>query len=201
MSPFPPIHDPKTVYVCVDIEASGPVPGLYNMVSIAGVCVRLHGQRHVRGASFYHELQPVCDGFLPSAMAIHGITEAHLRAHGEPADAVMKAIDAWTRALLGPGQRALFVGHNAAFDWSYVSWYFVKAGIDNPFRYDPLDTKALMMGRHGVPWGEANKTGVLARHPDLKRPDPETEHHALVDAAFQADILIALLDGRAPTES
>ena len=198
MSALKPIRDPNTVYVCVDIEASGHVPSLFNMVSIAGVEVRLDGERHVRGASFYHELQPVCDGFDPEAMAIHGITEAHLRAHGTPAKQVMAEIDRWTRGLLGPGQRALFVGHNAAFDWSFVAWYFKWAGIENPFRYDPLDTKALIMGRHGVVWGEASKKGVLARHPELLRPDPDTEHHALVDAEFQADILIALLDGRGP---
>lgn len=198
MSELVPIRDPDTVYVCVDIEASGHVPSLFNMVSIAGVEVRFDGERHRRGASFYHELQPVCDGFDPEAMAIHGLSEAHLRAHGEPAERVMLAIDRWVRSRLERGQRALFVGHNAAFDWSFVAWYFKWAGIDNPFRYDPLDTKALIMGRHGCKWGEASKSGVLARHPELKRPDPDTEHHALVDAEFQADILIALLDGRGP---
>lgn len=199
MTPFEPIRDRDTVYVCVDIEASGHVPALFNMVSIAGVEVRLDGDRHQRGAHFYYELQPVCDGFDPEAMAIHGISEAHLRAHGTPAKEVMAEIDRWTRALLGPGQRALFVGHNAAFDWSFVAWYFKWAGIANPFRYDPLDTKALTMGRYGVPWAEANKSGILKRQPELVRPDPDTEHHALVDAEFQADILIALLDGRGPT--
>ena len=56
-------HDGKTVYICVDIEASGPVPSLYNMVSIGGVAVRYDGTRHVQGETFYFELQPVCDGF------------------------------------------------------------------------------------------------------------------------------------------
>lgn len=193
-----PIHDPSVVYVCVDIEASGPVPGLYNMVSIGGVEVRLDGDRHRRGDSFYYELQPVNDGFDAHAMSIHGITEAHLRAHGMPVKAAMAAIKSWVEARIGPGQRALFVGHNAAFDWSFVAWYFKWSELDNPFRYDPLDTKALIMGRHGVPWSEANKKGVLARHPGLTPPPPERVHHALGDAEFQADILIALLDGRAP---
>lgn len=198
MTALSPIRDPHTVYVCVDIEASGHVPSLFNMVSIAGVEVRLVGDRHRRGRSFYHELQPVSDGFDPEAMAIHGISEEHLRAHGKPAKQVMAEIDRWTRELLGPEQRALFVGHNAAFDWSFVAWYFKWAGIANPFRYDPLDTKALTMGRYGTVWGEANKSGMLARHPELQRPEPGTEHHALVDAEFQADILIALLDGKGP---
>lgn len=193
-----PIRDPDVVYVCVDIEASGPVAGLYNMVSIAGVTVQLDGDRHRRGDSFYFELQPICDGFLPEAMAIHGLTEEHLRKNGRPANAVMSEIDAWVRARVEPGQRALFVGHNAAFDWGYVSYYFVRAGLDNPFRYDPLDTKALAMGRHGMRWSRCNKSALLGLHPGLVRPAEGTEHDALVDAEFQADILIALLDGEAP---
>ncbi|MEZ4463966.1 MAG: hypothetical protein R3F43_05440 [bacterium] len=31
------------MYFCVDLEASGPVPGLFNLVSIGGVVVRLAG--------------------------------------------------------------------------------------------------------------------------------------------------------------
>lgn len=197
--PLTPIRDQGVVYVCVDIEASGPVPGLYNMVSIAGVAVHQDGHRHRRGDSFYYELAPVCDGFDPGAMAIHGLTEEHLRAHGKDPDAVMAEIDAWVRARLAEGQRAVFVGHNAAFDWSFVSWHFVRARIDNPFRYDPLDTKALAMGRHAIPWGRSNKSALLALHPGLEAPEPDTEHHALVDAEFQADILITLLDGEPPT--
>ena len=34
------VVDDQTVYVCMNIEASGPVPGFFNMVSIGGVAVR-----------------------------------------------------------------------------------------------------------------------------------------------------------------
>ncbi|MGK0360062.1 MAG: hypothetical protein ACI9U2_002368 [Bradymonadia bacterium] len=42
-----PIRDPNTAYICVDIEASGPVAGLFNMVSIANKerLLQLHPQR------------------------------------------------------------------------------------------------------------------------------------------------------------
>ncbi|MCA9538742.1 MAG: 3'-5' exonuclease [Myxococcales bacterium] len=190
-----PIHDPNTIYFCVDIEASGPVPALYNMVSIAGVEVRLDGERHRRGDHFYFEIAPMCDGFDPSAMAIHGLTEAHLREHGRPAKEVMAAITEFVKARTSRRKRALFVGHNAPFDWMYVAWYFQWAGVENPFGYDPLDTKALMMGRHGTPWSGCNKKAMLSRYPGLQAPRPEDEHNALVDAEFQADLLICLLDG------
>ena len=193
------LPDPDTLYVCVDIEASGPVPGLYNMVSIGGVGVRWAGQRHQRTDSFYYEIVPDFEGFDPHAMGIHGLSEAHLRAEGLPSRVVLEAITAWLEARRPPGGRTLFVGHNAPFDWMFTAWYFAWAGLPNPFGYNALDTKALAMGVHGLAWGACNKEVLLALHPELRAPPPERVHDALADAEFQADILIALLDwGRAP---
>lgn len=189
-----PIRDPNTVYFCVDLEASGPVPGLFNLVSIAGVTVRLVGTRHERGDAFYHELKPICDGFVPEAEAIYKLSRQHLETFGLDAKEALSRIAAFVRAQTGPGQRPLFVGHNAPFDWMYTAWYFAWAGMENPFGYNALDTKALAMGIHRLPWKQTNKETIQALHPRLVAPAPEKVHHALADAEFQADILIALLD-------
>ena len=161
------ITDDKTVYVCVDIEASGPVPGLYNMVSIGGVVVRLKGDRHVRGESFYHELKPISEGFDPHAMSIHGIPRAHLEANGVDARDALVDITEWVEQIRGNAERVLFVGHNAPFDWMYVAWYFAWAGLKNPFGYNALDTKALTMGRAALPWRDCNKERLLELFPQL----------------------------------
>jgi DNA polymerase III epsilon subunit-like protein len=190
--------DTETTYVCVDLEASGRVPGLYNMVSIAGVAVSFDGEKHVRGPEFYFELQPICDGFDAHAMSIHGLSEAHLREHGQPAAAVMQAMTDWVGEHVPAGHRALFVGHNAPFDWMYTAWYFAWAGMENPFGYNALDTKALTMGVHRIPWKACNKEELLSRYPALIAPHPDEVHNALADAQFQADILIALLDDGRP---
>ena len=188
------VRDAKTVYVCIDIEASGPVPGFYNMVSIGGVAVRLGAAGHERGEEFYYELKPISEGFDPHAMSIHGISRAHLEAHGTDSREVLLSITDWVEQIRGDAERVLFVGHNAPFDWMYVAWYFAWAGLQNPFGYNALDTKALMMGRLGLPWRECNKERLEATYPALSAPAPEDVHNALCDAQFQADILIALLD-------
>ena len=190
------LHAPdlNTTYICVDLEASGPVPGLYNMVSIGGVEVRFTGQSHERGREFYYELQPICDGFDDHAMSIHGISRAHLEANGMPAKDAMQAIIDWVAEVVPDGKRALFVGHNAPFDWMNTAWYFAWAGLRNPFGYNALDTKAMIMGQHRLPWKSCGKDEMLVRYPHLNAPRPEDVHNALADAQFQADILIALLD-------
>ena len=118
------IEDQKTVYACIDIEASGPVPGVYNMVSIGGVAVRLDGEKHVRGEEFYYELKPISEGFDEHAMSIHGISREHLETYGLDAREALLAITQWVEAVRGEAERVLFVGHNAPFDWMYVAWYF-----------------------------------------------------------------------------
>ncbi len=188
------IKDERTVYACIDIEASGPVPGFYNMVSIGGVAVRLDGETHVRGEEFYFELKPISEGFDDHAMSIHGIPRSHLEENGLDAREVLIAISAWVDTVKGDAERVLFVGHNAPFDWMYVAWYYAWAGLKNPFGYNALDTKAMMMGRLALPWRECNKERLVVAYPHLQAPRPEDVHNALHDAQFQADILIALLD-------
>ena len=197
MSLRPIERDSKTHYVCVDVEASGPVPGLYNLVSIGAVRITLNDGVYGRGEEFYRELQPISDGFDPHAMSIHGISEAHLRAHGTPAKTAMSDLTEWVSSFTKDGERALFVGHNAPFDWMYIAYYFAWAEMENPFGYNALDTKALMMGRLGIPWRRCNKEEMLKQYPRLRPPNPQDVHNALADAQFQADILIALLDGEA----
>ena len=60
-------------YFCIDIEASGPVPALYNMVSLGAVpVVRRSGRWEVTNEDFYIVFQEMNDGFDAAAMAIHG---------------------------------------------------------------------------------------------------------------------------------
>jgi DNA polymerase III epsilon subunit-like protein len=185
----------RDVFFCVDIEASGPVPALFNMVSIGAVPVtRSEGAWQVEEGRFYVELKPIAPGFDAGAMKIHGITREHLEAHGVPADEAMRRLAAFvTNRVHHGGGRAVFVGHNAVFDWSYIAWYFERFGIPNPFGYKALDSKSLAMGRLGIDWSETNKE-YLERVLALPPQDKALTHRADYDAYYQALILCALLN-------
>jgi len=185
----------REVFFCVDIEASGPVPALFNMVSIGAVPVsRRDGIWQVEDGRFYVELKPMAPGFDPGAMKVHGITREHLEANGVPADEAMRRLASFvTDRLARGGGRAVFVGHNAVFDWSYISWYFEKYGIPNPFGYKALDSKSLAMGRLGIGWFETNKD-YLETLLDLPAQDRDLTHRADYDAHYQALILCGLLN-------
>lgn len=187
-------HDGRSVYFCVDVEASGPVPGRYNLISIGAVEVRWDGARHRRGDELYVELEPVFDGWDPGAEKVHKLTRDHLMAHGEKPEAALRRVNAWVGDHLRERERPVFVGHNAPFDWMQVAWYYDFVGLPNPFGYKALDTKAMMMGKHHIQWADSHKERLLELYPSLQAPAPEMVHNALADAVFQADILIALLD-------
>ena len=189
---------PETVYACVDVEASGPIPDPYNLVSIGAVAVRRQdrpGEPHswaVDAASlFYAELLPAYPGFEAEAMAIHGLSREHLEKSGLEAKVAMTRLADWARGL---GGRPVFVGHNAVFDWAYINHYFVRTGITNPFGWKALDTKSLAAGVLHLPFLETSKEVLAQTLPGLESEDLEQKHRADYDALYQARLLVELLN-------
>jgi DNA polymerase III epsilon subunit-like protein len=189
----------RDVYFCVDVEASGPVPALYNLVSIGVVPVAHTGDADAswrpEEERFYVELKPIAPGFDAGAMAVHRISRKHLETEGVPAGEAMRCLaDFVNRRRRRSGGRVIFVGHNAVFDWSYLAYYFELHKIPNPFGYKGLDTKSLAMGRLGIDWFETNKENLSALLPALPPQDTSRVHRADYDALYQAEILCALLN-------
>ena len=186
----------EVVYFSVDVEASGPVPGLYNLVSIGAVpIVRRAGSWAPEDQRFYVELQPIGGAFDAEAMAVHGIPRERLEGSGTPAERAMRELsDFVRRRARSTGARAVFVGHNVGFDWSYISYYFTLFKISNPFGYKALDIKSLAMGRLRIGWFETNKENLQVLLPTVQRMDARKVHRADYDALYQAHLLCALLN-------
>jgi DNA polymerase III alpha subunit (gram-positive type) len=181
-------------YFCVDCEASGPVPPLFNLLSIGATVVRQRGDGHVLGESFYAELKPIFPGFDVGAMAVCGLDEERLRREGqEPQEALERLARFVREQNEGSSDNPCFVGHNAVFDWSHIAYYYAHFGMANPFGYKGLDTKSLAMGRLGISWRDTSKEN-LEKLLDLPPQDPAQIHRADYDARYQALILQALLD-------
>ena len=125
----------REIYISVDVEASGPIPGEYSLLSI-GAC--LVGQPD---QSFYVELKPLNDNFVEKAMDVTGLSLEKLRMDGEEPDLAMASFANWIKSVAGDN-RPVFVAFNATFDWWFTHWYFIKFLGHDPFGISGLDIKA-----------------------------------------------------------
>lgn len=183
---------PRATWFCVDIECSGPVPALYDMVSIGAVVVAEQGGDLAIGDSFYAEIRPTAPRVDEGAMRVNGLDIEELRRSGRPLDEVLRALGAWVAERTASGSKPVFVGHNAPFDWSFVSYSYHACGLANPFGYKALCTKALASGVLGLHWFDSHKEALAERLP-LPPVEPGRVHRADYDAWYQAHILVGLL--------
>lgn len=171
----------QEVYISVDIEASGPIPGTYSMLSLGAVLVA------DPDVSFYVELQPISKEAVPEAMKVSGFGLEELERSGTPPQDAMTQFRAWVEDV-AQGRKAVFVGFNASFDWAFVNWYFHTYLGENPFGIGALDIKAYYMGWAGCAWRETTSSQL----PERLKPTDEASHHALDDARYQGEIFARL---------
>lgn len=183
---------PRATFYCVDIECSGPVPHLYDMISLGAVAVHGTAPDLRLGDQLYLEIAPTGPRVDAGAMKVNGLDLERLKREGLAMDEALQRLTDFVERTLDPGSTPVFVGHNAPFDWSFVSYAYHAAGRPNPFGYKALDTKALAMGVLGVHWLDANKE-LLEVELALPKQDAELTHRADYDAWYQAHILIELL--------
>lgn len=179
---------PHEMYFSVDVETSGPIPGEYSMLSIGACGV---GNPDAR---FYIELQPLNENYTDEALQTGGLVLAELKARGVAPREAMTQFGNWVREHAN-GARAIFVGFNAPFDWSFVNYYFVKfLGVkQNPFGHSALDIKSYYMGAYGTTFLE---TSMRRLPPEIHAPNSPLSHNALEDAIQQAEIFERLLKTR-----
>jgi hypothetical protein len=179
------------LYISADIEADGPIPGPYSMLSIGmAVAATFDGSTFTRldpaAQTFYRELQPISDGYVPEALAVSGLDRAALTEHGtSPADA-MTANVAWIAEVAAQHRaRPVFVAYPLGFDWMFTYWYQVRFTGGSPFGHSGhIDVKTLFATRASVPVRSVGKR-TMPRH---LLSDRRHTHHALDDAVEQAEL-------------
>jgi len=177
-----PIKEYKA-YISVDVETAGPSPSQYSMLSI-GACMVCDPR-----CTFYVEMQPVNDNFLPAALSISGLSMEKLAENGlAPAEA-MARFEVWAEEQMPEGQRPIFVAFNAPFDWMFVNDYFHRYIGQNPFGHSAIDIKAFFMGMAGVLWEETAMRHIVTRYSNTRK----LTHHALQDAVDQARLFQNML--------
>lgn len=180
-------------FISVDVEASGPLPGFFDLLSIGAVAVDVAGGAvRIADGGFYVEIAPLHGRADPAAMRVNRLDLARLAREGVALPVAARQFADWTRAVSTDGP-PVFVGYCANFDWAFVNDLFFRAEIDNPFGYKALDLRSMALGALDLPWEELRQERMLP----LLGLTPLSEadaHHALADARHQAAMFKALME-------
>jgi DNA polymerase III epsilon subunit-like protein len=178
------------LYFSVDIEADGPIPGEYSMLSFGlVVAARFDGERfearEPERTNFYRELRPITDRLDPAALEVAHLDRDQLLRNGADPEVAMSEAADWVREVAAE-DRPVIVAFPAPFDWMFLYWYFVRfSRSGSPFGFSAcLDMKTMLQQRTGVTLEHA---GLDELPPEVKPKRPHT-HNALEDALAQAEI-------------
>ncbi|WP_276484615.1 exonuclease [Paraflavitalea pollutisoli] len=125
-------------YIMVDIESDGPIPGDYSMICFGAVIVQEGLDK-----TFYGQLKPIADKFIPEALAVSGFTREETMAFDDP-KTVMENFATWLKAHVK--DRSVFISDNNGFDWMFICWYFHHFTGSNPFGFSSYNLGSLYKG-------------------------------------------------------
>jgi hypothetical protein len=110
--------------ISVGIEADGPIPGPYSMLSIgaavagtqdAGGFTPADPQRQ----TFYRELRPISAEFVPEALRVSGLDRERLAVEGAEPAVALAEFSAWVREV-SAGAQPVMCGCPAPYDWTFL---------------------------------------------------------------------------------
>jgi len=125
-------------FFMVDVEADGPIPSRYSMVSFGAIVVEPGLQR-----TFSGRLRPISDQFVPEALAVSKLSREETLAFPDAGD-VMRKFESWIAE--NTTGRPMFISDNNGFDWQFINWYFHAFLGKNPFGHSSTNLGSLYKG-------------------------------------------------------
>lgn len=175
------------IYVSTDIEADGPIPGPYSMLSFASAAYTADKQL-VGVFSANLETLPTAETH-PDTMAWWDKNPeawAACRTDCQQPSLAMHDYVKWLKQLPG---KPVFVGYPAAYDFMFVYWYLITFTGESPFSHSALDIKTYAMAVLKKEYRKSTKPNMPKRWFDKL---PHT-HVALDDAIEQGALFCNIL--------
>jgi len=191
-----------SLYISVDIEADGPIPGPYSMLSLGAAVAGRHDADGFAPAdperdTFYRELRPISEEFIPEALAVSGLDRTALTTGGSDPATALTEFTAWVREV-STGAQPVMCGYPAAYDWTFLYWYLIRFTGESPFGHSGcLDMKTLYAAKARLPLRAVAKRTMPGHLLSTRRHT----HHALDDAMEQAELLANLMAWEGPGDA
>lgn len=160
-------------FIMVDVESDGPIPGDYSMVSFGAVLVDEQLDK-----TFYGQLKPISENFIPEALAVSGHSRAEVLTFDDPKK-VMNAFEKWINT--NSKDRPVFISDNNGFDWMFICWYFHHFTGSNPFGFSSQNLGSLYKGI---------QKNLFVNFKHLRKT--KHSHHPVDDAKGNAEALVIM---------
>ena len=176
------------LYIAVDVEADGPIPGPFSMISLGMSVVDLSEYR------FYSEIKPISENYVAEALMVSGLDRDKLIREAPTAEEAMTSAAKWVNGLRKIG-RPVFLAGPAVWDGMFIHWYFINFTGKSPFGNtgSGIDLRSYWMGYKGCEWVESRKGKIKF---ELGLKDLPHTHHAGDDAEELAKVFGEMLKNR-----
>ncbi len=177
------------IYVSTDVEANGPIPGPYSMLSFGSAAFQADGTLVSTFTANLKTLEGAAEH--PETMAFWASHPEQWKVCRENLREIGEAIEEYALWLENLPARPVFVGYPAAYDFQFVYWYLIRFAGRSPFSFSALDIKTLAMVVLGKEYREIKKGSI----PQRWLGEAPHAHIALGDAIEQGQLFCNLLAG------
>jgi len=122
----------------VDIEADGPIPGDYSMISLGAVIVDSNLDK-----TFYGTFHPISNIYQEEALNVSGFSREETLKFDDPKK-TLENFKKWI--IVNSIGKPFFISDNNGFDWMFVCWYFHHFLNKNPFGFSSTNLGSLYKG-------------------------------------------------------
>lgn len=179
------------IYVSVDIESNGPIPGPNSMLSLGAAAFKEGNNEPLGTFSCNLEELPGSSGD-PDTMKWWATQPEAWKACRENLSNPESAMKHFVHWVEGLGGKPVFVGYPAGFDFLFVYWYMMKYVGRSPFSFSALDIKSYACAVLGLPYRDSTKRNM----PKEWFPESKHTHVAVEDAVEQGQLFMNMLKYR-----
>lgn len=180
------------LYISVDIESDGPIPGMYSMLSFGAAAFILNGSMIGTYSANLETLPGAKQD--PDTMQWWSTQKEAWDAHRKNTKKPEKAMPdfvSWVKHLKKRHNASpVFVGYPAGFDFTFMYYYMRAFAGESPFSFSALDIKSYAMAKLGTEFRKTAKRN-MPRHWFSKTK--RHNHIALDDAIEQGELFINIL--------
>lgn len=186
----------KEIYVSVDIEADGPIPGAFSMLNFGAAAFELGNEKPL--ATFEVNLSPLEGASQdPTTMEFWGRNPeawAYVTKDPIPASQAIDQFQQWLKSL--PGNPVLVT--YPSWDYMWIRWYHVRFlghTAAQTLGLAALDVKTLAMAAMKHPtFKNTSKRTMSKNHPEWFTGHPPHDHTGLSDAIGQGILFLRIME-------